>query len=73
MAKWNVTIESWPHSTGNGADKDQQAAGERTRVIVVDAEDIEGALKAAKIFVEGMKTNPMVWQAPIMSITKARP
>lgn len=29
MTRWQIRIEAWPHSTGNGAAADQAAAGER--------------------------------------------
>lgn len=71
MCKWAVTIEIWPHSTGRGQSIDQKEAGERVHTLTVEADDIHRALKAVKLFTDGIETNPMVWQAPIMKIERA--
>jgi len=66
--RWQITIEAWPHSTGNGADADQALAGERAHYFYVDAEDIGEAMKMARCFAEGMERNPAVWRAPIYGV-----
>jgi hypothetical protein len=66
--RWLVTIEVWPHSTGNGAKADQEAAGNRSQDFAVRAEGIAVALELAECIAQGMRTNPMVWRAPIVSI-----
>jgi len=68
--RWLVTIEAWPHSTGNGADKDQLAAGDRTQKFAVRAEGMADAFRCAEFIAQGMRTNPMVWRAPITAIVK---
>ena len=73
MNRWRITIEAWPHSTGNGAEADQKAAGDRERYFYVDADDIEHAMKMARCFAEGMRANPAVWMAPIMGVHVSRP
>jgi hypothetical protein len=66
--RWLVTIEAWPQSTGNGADADQKAAGHRTQNFSVRAEGMAAALEAAEYIAQGMRTNPMIWRAPIVGI-----
>ena len=70
MMKWEITIEAWPHSNGQGADKDQEACGPRSQVFHTRAETIDQALVHAHMAAAGMKTNPMMWQAPIMSVRR---
>ena len=72
MDSWIVTIETWPHSTGNGAEADQKQAGQRFQKFCVRAYDIADALKCAEYIAQGMRTNPMVWRAPIKSIVCER-
>ena len=66
--RWLVTIEAWPHSTGNGQDTDQKAAGPRKNDFVVKAEGMRSAFEAAEQIAMGMRVNPMIWRAPIVSI-----
>ena len=61
MDKWRITIEAWPHSTGQGADKDQLQAGKRRQHFVVEATDHGDAVKLGEHIAQGMRTNPMVW------------
>ena len=68
MRRWKITLEAWPHSTGNGQDADQKLAGERVQNFTVDAEDARGALKLAEAIAKGMEANPMTWRAPITAI-----
>jgi hypothetical protein len=68
MADWQIKIEAWPHSSGNGADKDQAACGWREKEFVVRADDFDAAHTLAKAIVAGVRSNPAVWQAPITSI-----
>ncbi len=70
--RWMVTIEAWPHSTGNGQEADQKLAGERSQNFAVRAIDISAALELAEAIAQGMRTNPMVWRAPIMAIIRSR-
>lgn len=70
--RWMVTIEAWAHSTGNGEDNDQKLAGERSQNFVVNAVDISAALEFAEAISQGMRTNPMVWRAPIKAIIQER-
>ena len=70
MMQWKVTIEAWPHFTGNGRDADQAKAGDRVQTYRVDAESIAGALRCAQHIASGMRSNPMVWRAPIMAIER---
>lgn len=72
MRRWLITIEAWPHSTGNGQTADQAAAGDRVQSYCVNARDIAEALYLANCIVKGMKSNPMVWEAPITGITQQK-
>lgn len=68
--KWLITIEAWPHSSGKGSVIDQEAAGERSRNYIVEAEIIQDALKLAEAIRWGILSNPAVWKAPIMGIAR---
>lgn len=70
MDRWKVQIEAWPHSTGSGIEKDQKQVGERVQIYCVRAIDIADALKCAELIAQGMRSNPMVWRAPITEIVK---
>lgn len=72
MDLWKVTIEAWPHQTGEGRDEDQKAAGERSANYTVRAVDMGDALKAAEYIAMGVRANPRVWRAPITAIVKDR-
>ena len=67
---WLVTIEVWPHSTGKGQVADQASAGDRVQNFAVRAVDIAAALELAECIAQGMRTNPMVWRAPIKAIVQ---
>jgi hypothetical protein len=66
--QWEAEVHVWPFSTGHGASVDQEAVGEPIQTIRVAAEDIAKALNLVSLFVNGIKVNPRVWQAPIKSI-----
>jgi hypothetical protein len=70
--RWKITIEAWPHSTGNGSHKDQEAAGERSKDYVIRAEGMAAAVEFAEAIAMGVRSNPMVWRAPIIAIVKDR-
>ena len=70
MTRWIVTIEVWPHSTGNGNEADQKAAGNRVNTFAVDADCMREAVKLANAIAQGMEAHPMVWRAPITGIVK---
>lgn len=70
MTRWKVTIAAWPHSTGEGRDTDQRAAGERSKDYVVRAMDFQGAVVLAEAIAMGVRANPAVWRAPIEAIVK---
>lgn len=70
MRMWKITIEAWPHSTGNGCDRDQLAAGDRSKDYVVLAEGMADAFRLAEAIASGVRANPMVWQAPIVAIVQ---
>ena len=68
--RWEVTMHVWPHSTGRGQKKDQEDCGACQHVVTVGANDVDDALEKAKLFRDGVKTNPMVWEVPIVSLKK---
>jgi hypothetical protein len=68
MRLWIVTIEAWPHSTGNGNEIDQAAAGDRIKSYPVRAEDMADAFRMAEAIAMGVRANPAVWRAPITAI-----
>lgn len=66
--RWRITIEVWPHSTGKGAELDQEAAGEREQYFYADARDIDEAFGMARCFEEGVCANPAVRGAAIVGV-----
>lgn len=70
--RWKITIEAWPHSTGNGQEADQKLAGDRSKDYVVYAIDAKAALEFAEAIASGVRSNPMVWRAPIVALIKER-
>lgn len=70
--RWLIRIKAWPHSTGRGQEIDQAQAGEPESTFVVKANDMKEALKCGELIVMGMRTNPIVWLAPITEIRQAR-
>ncbi len=72
VEKWDITIEAWPYSTGNGQEADQKAAGPRSKTFRVRAEDFNQAVRFAQTLAAGVKANPAVWRAPIQCVRHAR-
>lgn len=70
MTSWIVVLEVWPHASGTGAVKDQEAVGRRRRAFTVKADNIHQALEKADLIVVGITSHPMVWQAPIQSLNQ---
>lgn len=70
MWEWEIIIEVWPYSTGQGADTDQQACGPRTHLQIIRADDFAIASKYANVAACALKSNPRVWQAPIASVRR---
>jgi len=68
MYKYRVTIEAWPFSTNLGEAVDQKNAGQRRNNFIVTADGMSDAYKQAELITIGMRTNPKVWQTPIISI-----
>lgn len=67
---WVAQFVVCPHSSGNGQEADQKAAGERVQQIQFTADDADEALAKAKLFKAGLERNPMVWQAPITKLER---
>lgn len=70
MNNWLVTIQAWPHSTGNGQDADQAAAGEREKNYKIAADDARDAMRFAEAIATGVESNPAVWKAVIVGLSK---
>lgn len=70
--KWFVAIEAWPHSSGRGQEVDQATVGPREQHFVVKAVGMSDALEGAELIAVGMRTNPMVWRAPIVQIRQIK-
>lgn len=70
MDKWRITIEAWPHSTGNGHAADQAAAGPPKNDFIICAVDMKTAFESGEHIAMGMRVNPMCWRAPIVAIVK---
>jgi len=75
MYRWRITIHIAPHSTGNGQEADRKAAGaeDGDRYFYVDAQNFDEAAKMAHCYSEGVKSHPMVWEAPIMGVHRYDP
>lgn len=65
MYKWRVTIEIWPFSGTT-----QENAGQRKNDFIVLGESMATAFEKADLIAMGMRTNPKVWRAPIVSIAQ---
>jgi len=70
MSTFKAVIEAWPHSTGNGSLKDQEAAGPRRNTFVFNADNMKNAVYIAGLIAQGIEVNPMVWKAPIVSLER---
>lgn len=70
MYRWRAELDVWPHSTGNGGEADQQAAGGRHQTVEVAAGCITEALRRVELYQRGILTNPAVWQAPIRKLER---
>lgn len=68
--KWKVTVVVMAYSTGRGADADRKAAGNREQSTVVECDTIRHALRFADAFVNGIKTNPAVWEVQVYAIER---
>ena len=74
MSDWNITIRVWPYSTSDGADKDRAKVGPEFQKFSVPAlDDFKMAVRFADAFAMGIRTNPMVWQANVVSISGTTP
>ena len=68
MHNWIVNYEVWPYHGGKQAD-----AGERKQSYIIRSSDLQcndifEVTKVARQYINGVKANPHVWQAPITSI-----
>lgn len=68
---WKITIEAWPHSIGGQSQAETQVAcGGRIHTFKHFCSDFSEAFEAATLLSKGMLTNPVMWQAPIVSIQR---
>ena len=65
---YKINIDVWPHSTGEGGEKDRAACGPATQGYNIHANDFSHAVEQAKLLAKGIEANPRVWQAPIASV-----
>jgi hypothetical protein len=63
---WVAIVELWPYSGIS-----QMQTGPRAVRVVVGGHDIRQAMVSVEMFVLGLKTNPNIWQAPVMSIVRS--
>jgi len=70
MSLFKAVIEAWPHSTGEGSNKDQERAGPRKNTFLLQAENMKDAVYIAGLIAQGIEVNPMVWQAPIVLLER---
>lgn len=67
MYRYNIDFEVWPFFS-----IPQDTAGQRQQHYTLKADDMRGALTAAELFIDGVKRNPGVWQAPITAISRIK-
>lgn len=70
MSEWSITIRVWPYSTRDGAEKDSTKVGpefQKFHVPVLD--DFKMASRFADAIAMGIRCNPAVWQANVVSVT----
>lgn len=65
--KWKVTILRWPYFG-----VPQERAGDEQTVFEVSADNIFQAAEQAKLYQAGVKSNPNVWECPIVKIEQVR-
>lgn len=65
--RWRIRFEVWPGSTGNGAEADQEAVGERHRVKIIDrANTLAEALQLFNLYADGMRDqDSRIWQVRV--------
>jgi hypothetical protein len=63
--KWRITIENWVYSG-----IDQKLAGSKKNDYDIEADGIDMAVSFAHAIVKGIRTNPAIWEAPIISIVQ---
>lgn len=68
LRAWNTRIEVYPHSTGEGAEKDVEACGGKFHDHVVGAETVDDALSRAVLIAIGISVNPRVWKAFVVKL-----
>lgn len=68
---YKIEIEAWPHSTGEGNDADQKAAGPRSRSFTIYASGMAEAYAAAQHIATGIQSHHRVWTAPIVKIERS--
>lgn len=66
---WKVSMNVWPHSTGDGQEKDRAKVTPLTRDFDIRATDFNDAVNQAKLLQRGVASAEWVWQAPITSLT----
>ena len=59
---YRVTFQVWPFDR-----QPQELCGPEIQHWDISAKDFEDACCAAEMFIAGIKRNPAVWQAPIMT------
>jgi hypothetical protein len=64
--KWIAIVELWPY---HGIS--QMQTGPRSVRVIVGGHDILQAMASVEVFVLGLKTNPNIWQAPVMSLARS--
>lgn len=69
---WSIRIEVYPHSSGDGAERDIEACGGRFHDQLIFADGADEALSRASLIALGIAKNPRVWQANIVKIEVCR-
>ena len=70
MSTFTATVTVHPYSTHDGGKLDRAACGPEKQQIQLTAETIRQALAIAEIFASGIKTNPRVWMATVVSLVE---
>jgi hypothetical protein len=78
--RWQIKLDAWPFSAVadatfpnkglSGQVNDYKLSGPEKREFEVQAEDARGALRAAELIIQGIKSSGHVWEVKIRSIVE---
>lgn len=70
MFGWHIKVEVWPYFTGTTREENEQACGGKLHEFELDRCSFDEMVARAALIITGIKTNPRVWQAQVISAVK---